>query len=132
MRHHSVRWFERVRAMFRCAGAGLSPSGHTTPPAPAPLSLPHTSAVGAYVAPAPECTCPSLAQLPHPTGAFVVDMRLDKLGQVMGHVGPRLQLRPPAGGLEWEAVPEAVRAATGTEQLRAKVKVVNSRGRWGK
>ncbi|GAA3049911.1 hypothetical protein GCM10020000_33240 [Streptomyces olivoverticillatus] len=79
-----------------------------------------------------ECTCPPVAQLPHVAGTFVVDMQLDKLGQVMGHVGPRLQLRPPVGGLEWEAVPEVVRAATGAEQLRAKVKVVNSRGRWGK
>ncbi|MEU4208430.1 hypothetical protein AB0F13_00265 [Streptomyces sp. NPDC026206] len=59
-------------------------------------------------------------------------MHLGKVGQVMGHEGPRLQLRPPAGGLEWEVAPDAVRAATDAERLSAKVQAVNARGRWGK
>ncbi|MFI1257115.1 hypothetical protein ACH4U6_25505 [Streptomyces netropsis] len=48
-------------------------------------------------------------------GTFVVDTRHGKVGQVMGHEGPRLQLRPPSGGREWEAAPDSVRPATGAE-----------------
>ncbi|GEC08429.1 hypothetical protein SSP24_60840 [Streptomyces spinoverrucosus] len=39
-------------------------------------------------------------------GAVVVDRRNGKVGVVMGHVGPHVQLRPPRGGREWDVPPE--------------------------
>ncbi|MEU1401925.1 hypothetical protein ABZ471_06075 [Streptomyces sp. NPDC005728] len=64
------------------------------------------------------------------TGALVVDRRSGKVGVVMGHVGPYVQLRPPRGGLEWDVPPEDVRLPTPTEELSAKVAVANRR--WGR
>ncbi|MEU0704523.1 hypothetical protein ABZ513_27405 [Streptomyces bacillaris] len=63
-------------------------------------------------------------------GALVVDGRNGKVGVVMGHVGPYVQLRPPRGGREWDVPPEDVRAPTPTEELSAKVAVANRR--WGR
>ncbi|WP_039986918.1 hypothetical protein [Streptomyces gancidicus] len=63
-------------------------------------------------------------------GALVVDRRNGKVGVVMGHVGPYMQLRPPRGGREWDVPPEDVRAPTPTEALSAKVAVANRR--WGR
>jgi hypothetical protein len=63
-------------------------------------------------------------------GALVVDRRSGKVGVVMGHVGPYVQLRPPRGGREWDVPPEDVRAPTPTEELSAKVAVANRR--WGR
>jgi hypothetical protein len=37
----------------------------------------------------------------HPDGALVVDTQSNKLGYVMGHEGPYVQLRPVTGGREW-------------------------------
>lgn len=53
------------------------------------------------------------------TGSFVIDIRWGKVGEVMGHEGPRLQLRPPLGGREWEAAPAVVRPASDAEVLSA-------------
>ncbi|MGW3465613.1 hypothetical protein ACWDE9_41415 [Streptomyces olivaceoviridis] len=64
------------------------------------------------------------------TGALVVDRRNGKVGVVMGHVGPYVQLRPPRGGREWDVPPEDVRSPTPTEELSAKVAVANRR--WGR
>ncbi|MEU1675988.1 hypothetical protein ABZ752_28730 [Streptomyces roseifaciens] len=61
-----------------------------------------------------------------------MDTRTERLGQVMGHEGPRMQLRPPAGGREWEVEPAAVRAATEVELMIAKVRQANAASRWGK
>ncbi|MFD9904825.1 hypothetical protein [Streptomyces sp. NPDC059063] len=36
-------------------------------------------------------------------GDVVTDTRLGRVGRVMGHEGPRWQLRPLGGGREWEA-----------------------------
>ncbi len=66
---------------------------------------------------------------PH-TGALLVDRRNGKVGVVMGHVGPYVQLRPPRGGREWDVPPEDVRPPTPTEELSAKVAVANRR--WGR
>ncbi|MFQ6147208.1 hypothetical protein ACLMNJ_29765 [Streptomyces seoulensis] len=54
-----------------------------------------------------------------PEGSLVIDTQRDKLGYVMGHVGPSVQLRPVAGGRAWEADPACVRRATDAERLRA-------------
>ncbi|MFD0314531.1 hypothetical protein [Streptomyces flavalbus] len=51
--------------------------------------------------------------------ALVVDTRSDRLGYVMGHMGPYLQLRPVIGGREWDADPAHVRRASDEERLRA-------------
>ncbi|KJY42177.1 hypothetical protein VR41_08920 [Streptomyces sp. NRRL B-1568] len=41
-------------------------------------------------------------------GKVVRDTARDRLGQVMGRVGPRYQLRPVKGGREWEAKPSDI------------------------
>ncbi|GAA2913762.1 hypothetical protein GCM10020221_06810 [Streptomyces thioluteus] len=51
-------------------------------------------------------------------GAYVVDTRSAKLAQVMARMGPRVYVRPPGGGREWDAPPEALRPAT-REELAA-------------
>ncbi len=51
-----------------------------------------------------------------PVGSYVVDTRTGKVGVVMGHEGPYVQLRPYGGGREWDAAPDAVREATSVEQ----------------
>ena len=38
-----------------------------------------------------------------PVGSHVVDTRSGKVGIVMGHEGPYVQLRPYGGGKEWDA-----------------------------
>lgn len=63
-------------------------------------------------------------------GAVAVDRRNGKVGVVMGHVGPYVQLRPPRGGREWDVPPEDVRPPTPAEELSAKVAVANRR--WGR
>ncbi|MFI1971793.1 hypothetical protein [Streptomyces cinnamoneus] len=50
-------------------------------------------------------------------GAFVVDRRIDKVGQVMGREGPYVQLRPVGGGREWDCPPAALRLARAAELL---------------
>ncbi|WP_327667910.1 hypothetical protein OHN37_39700 [Streptomyces sp. NBC_00485] len=61
-----------------------------------------------------------------PLNSLAVDTsRGDKIGYVMGHEGPYVQLRPPGGGVEWDADPNTVRRATATEELRARVTELN-------
>ncbi len=64
-------------------------------------------------------------------GTLVVDTKTDKIGYVMGHAGPYVQLRPPGGGCEWDADPDAIRQATDTEALRARVTEMNRAERLG-
>lgn len=64
-----------------------------------------------------------------PTGSYAVDTRTDRVGRVMGSEGPYVQLRPPAGGTEWDVPPEALRPAGTLEELRAKVTEIN-KDRW--
>jgi hypothetical protein len=67
----------------------------------------------------------------HRRGALVVDTARDKLGYVMGHEGPYVQLRPVLGGIEWDADPTRVRAVTSTERSRAmreRAKALNAFG----
>jgi hypothetical protein len=54
-------------------------------------------------------------------GTYAVDTRTNRVGQVMGHEGPYVQLRPPGGGREWDVPPEAVRPASVRDELRARV-----------
>ncbi|MEW2162875.1 hypothetical protein AB0912_07725 [Streptomyces sp. NPDC007084] len=52
-------------------------------------------------------------------GTLVVDTETNKLGYVMGHVGPGVQLRPVTGGREWDADPAHIRRATDEERRKA-------------
>ncbi|MFR0353351.1 hypothetical protein [Streptomyces sediminimaris] len=64
-----------------------------------------------------------------PVGAHVVDARDGRLGEVRGHVGGRVQLRPVAGGREWDCPPEDVTYASSNDTLRAMVRKANEDSR---
>lgn len=64
-----------------------------------------------------------------PVGSCVVDTRTGRVGLVMGHVGPYVQLRPYGGGKEWDVAPEAIRCATPAERLSAATAYENARSR---
>lgn len=64
-----------------------------------------------------------------PVGSCAVDTRTGRLGIVMGHEGPYVQLRPYGGGREWDAHPDAVRIATQAERLSAATAHANARSR---
>ncbi|BAU83065.1 hypothetical protein SLA_2131 [Streptomyces laurentii] len=64
-----------------------------------------------------------------PIGAYVIDTRTGKVGTVMGHEGPYLQVRPIGGGREWDCEPDRLRIATPSERLRASTAYVNARSR---
>jgi hypothetical protein len=70
-----------------------------------------------------------MSGVPPPPGTVVVDERGGRVGQVMGAVGPYLQLRPLGGGREWDARPERVRVATPAERLSAGVAAANAASR---
>ncbi|WP_151481363.1 hypothetical protein [Streptomyces albicerus] len=63
------------------------------------------------------------------TGTYVVDTRTGRVGVVMGHEGPYVQLRPFGGGREWDCEPGAVRPATMAERLSAATAYANARSR---
>lgn len=62
-------------------------------------------------------------------GTYVVDQRDGRIGEVMGHVGGRVQLRPVGGGREWDCPPDVLEPAQREEVLRARVRGVNQEGR---
>ena len=62
-------------------------------------------------------------------GMHVLDVRNGRLGEVMGHVGGKVQLRPVAGGREWDCPPESTGPAPQEEVLRARVRRANKEGR---
>lgn len=64
-------------------------------------------------------------------GDTVLDAKTRKVGRVMGHVGPRYQLRPLNGGKEWEAEPDQVSPAAQSDSLSGAVAEQNARSRQG-
>ncbi|MGV9878046.1 hypothetical protein [Streptomyces sp. NPDC003006] len=62
-------------------------------------------------------------------GEAVHDSGRDRVGRVMGHEGPYVQLRPLAGGREWDADPGHLRVLTQNELLSALLAEVNARSR---
>ncbi|WTR12336.1 hypothetical protein OHA44_04980 [Streptomyces sp. NBC_00144] len=56
-------------------------------------------------------------------------MASNRVGIVMGHEGPYLQLRPLGGGREWDADPARVRPVGPAELLQARVTEANARSR---
>ncbi|WP_446038318.1 hypothetical protein [Streptomyces sp. SID1121] len=68
---------------------------------------------------------------PPAVGDTVHDPARDRVGVVMGGVGPYVQLRPLGGGREWDADPNRVRPLTPAELLSARVSEANARSRTG-
>ncbi|MFJ9415594.1 MULTISPECIES: hypothetical protein [unclassified Streptomyces] len=62
-------------------------------------------------------------------GSYALDGRDGRIGKVMGHEGPYVQLRPPGGGREWDCPPGALRPAEPRDALRAKVAELNQASR---
>ncbi|MDI3424135.1 hypothetical protein [Streptomyces luteolus] len=65
--------------------------------------------------------------VPRPeVGETVRDEETGRVGEVMGHQGGYVQLRPLLGGREWDVRPDRVRPVTATELLSARVAELNS------
>ncbi|WP_329029459.1 hypothetical protein [Streptomyces sp. NBC_01423] len=64
-------------------------------------------------------------------GTAVHDAGSGRVGLVMGHEGPCLQLRPLGGGREWDADPARLRPLGPAELLSARVAEANARSRTG-
>ncbi|MEU3252882.1 hypothetical protein [Streptomyces sp. NPDC006997] len=62
-------------------------------------------------------------------GDTVRDIEADRIGKVMGFVGPHVQLRPIGGGIEWDADPGNLRPVSPSEALSAGVSEANARSR---
>ncbi|MER7839369.1 hypothetical protein ABTY98_26685 [Streptomyces sp. NPDC096040] len=60
-----------------------------------------------------------------PVGTYVTDVRDGRIGEVMGHLGGKVQLRPVAGGREWDCPGESLAPAPSEEVLRAQVQRAN-------
>ncbi|TGN73904.1 hypothetical protein E5083_24260 [Streptomyces bauhiniae] len=60
-----------------------------------------------------------------PVGSYAQDARDGRLGEVMGRVGGRIQLRPLGGGREWDVPPECLGEATPADVLRERVRLLN-------
>ena len=68
-------------------------------------------------------------QEPPMVGAFVVDIRDNRLALVQAVRNHRVCLRPPGGGEPWEAGPQHLRHTDAAEELRARVAAENARSR---
>ncbi|RXS82186.1 hypothetical protein EST92_15040 [Streptomyces sp. TM32] len=62
-------------------------------------------------------------------GSYAVDGRDGRIGRVVGHEGPFVQLRPPGGGAPWHCPPHALRAAPPSAVLAARVRELNWQSR---
>lgn len=62
-------------------------------------------------------------------GTTVRDTTRNRVGVVMAHEGPYLQLRPLGGGREWDADAGRVQPLTRAELLSARVAETNARSR---
>lgn len=62
-------------------------------------------------------------------GSYAIDTSTGRVGRVMGHEGPYVQLRPIGGGREWDCDPEVLRTATVAERISAVTAHVNARSR---
>ncbi|MEW2317480.1 hypothetical protein [Streptomyces bauhiniae] len=62
-------------------------------------------------------------------GPYARDARDGRLGEVMGRVGGRVQLRPLGGGREWDVPPECLGEAAPADVLRERVRLLNREAR---
>ncbi|MFF4118421.1 hypothetical protein ACFY0P_33945 [Streptomyces sp. NPDC001714] len=60
-----------------------------------------------------------------PLGTYVTDVRDGRIGEVRGHAGGVVQVRPVVGGEEWDCPPESLEPAPPEEVLRAQVRWIN-------
>jgi len=60
---------------------------------------------------------------------IVKDTDSNKVGRIMGFVGPYVQLRPLGGGREWDARPEHLQPAGSADVLSEGVAEANARSR---
>ncbi|WP_399886273.1 hypothetical protein ACGH7X_17470 [Streptomyces sp. BBFR51] len=58
-------------------------------------------------------------------GTHAVDARDGRVGEVRGHVGGSVQLRPVAGGREWDCPQASVAVARPEEVLKARLRRTN-------
>lgn len=72
---------------------------------------------------------PQLPPMEPAVGAAVRDTRHGRVGIVMAHDGPYVQLRPLNGGREWDADPGRVQLLSPAELLSARLAEVNERSR---
>lgn len=63
-------------------------------------------------------------------GTHVVDERDGRVGEVMGHVGGSVRLRPVAGGREWDCPRASVAVARPEEVLKARLRRTNHESVW--
>ncbi|MFE5870462.1 hypothetical protein [Streptomyces roseifaciens] len=64
-----------------------------------------------------------------PPGAYVIDTRTDRVGQVIKYAGDLVHLHPPCSGDGWDCPASAIQATTLRAYLRARVAEVNNRRR---
>ncbi|QLE72557.1 hypothetical protein FGW37_13960 [Streptomyces rectiverticillatus] len=64
-----------------------------------------------------------------PLGAYVIDTRTDRVGQVIEHTGDLVHLHPPCSGAGWDCPASEIQATTLRAYLRARVAEVNNRRR---
>ncbi|MFG3498680.1 hypothetical protein [Streptomyces sp. NPDC047928] len=64
-------------------------------------------------------------------GTYAVDARDGRVGEVVGHVGGCVRLRPPGGGREWDVPWPVVTPAPPGVALRARVRALNRAARRG-
>ena len=69
-------------------------------------------------------------RLPGP-GSYVRDGRDGRVGQVTGFEDGHVRLRPPGGGREWDCPPGELDPLGPRDLLRARVREVNRRRRFG-
>lgn len=62
-------------------------------------------------------------------GDTVRDTNSGRIGEVMGFVGPYVQLRPLGGGIEWDACPDRLEPVAPSDALRPSVARANARSR---
>ena len=63
-------------------------------------------------------------------GTHAVDERDGRVGEVMGHVGGSVRLRPVAGGREWDCPRASVAVARPEEVLKARLRRTNHESVW--
>lgn len=64
-------------------------------------------------------------------GTLTLDTRSGRVGRVMDVMWSHVQLRPPQGGIEWDARPEDLRALGSCEDLSSRVAQLNAHSRSG-